>query len=168
MRLFIDGYNVIFSATSHEFNTQNSEGAREQLLSLLSAYRHVTKDSITLVFDGHPRGRMYPQTQNIHGITVIFSEADADADAVIKRLVAKETNPKAVQVVSSDNSIRNFAKRFGSECIDSDEFIRHVDRTLEQAHATRPDDEPIAKYEGLSKGEVDYWMDVFGFDKKKP
>jgi len=165
MRLYVDGYNVIFAPSAHDFHAESSESAREQLLSLLSAYRHVTTDSITVVFDGHPRGRMYPQTQNLYGITVIFSEADADADAVIKRLIAKETNPQAVTVVTSDNSIRNFAKRFGAKRVGSEEFLRHVDRTLEHAHSSRRDDVPIEKYEGLRKDQVEYWLKIFGADK---
>ncbi|MEW6359130.1 MAG: NYN domain-containing protein [Planctomycetota bacterium] len=163
MRLFIDGYNVIFASTKHAFNMDNPERARMQLISLLSAYRSITRDEITVAFDGHADGRMYPQTQKVHGITIVFSEADADADTLIKRLLAKEPNPKAAAVVSSDNSLRDFAKRLRAGQIDSEEFLRELDKRLKSAHAERADNDPIEKYEGLSRSEVDYWMKYFGF-----
>lgn len=168
MRLFIDGYNVIFARSAHEFCAERAESAREQLISLLSAYRAVTQEAITVVFDGSRAGRMYPQTQNLHGITVVFSEADADADAVLKRLLAKESNPKAATVVSSDRSVRTFAERLKARCIGSSKFLAHVDRTLKSARTKRDDAGPIEKYQGLPPEQVDYWMEVLGLNKKAP
>ncbi|NOZ23797.1 MAG: hypothetical protein GXP25_22190 [Planctomycetes bacterium] len=167
MRLLIDGYNVIFASTRRAFNMDNPERARTQLISLLSAYQSISHDDITVAFDGRAEGRMFPQTQKAHGITIVFSESDSDADTVIKRLLAREPNPKAAAVVSSDNSLQTFAKRFKAERIDSEEFLRDLDRKLKAAHARRADDDPIEKYEGLSSRDVDYWMKYFGFDTEE-
>jgi len=160
MRLIIDGYNVIFAAVGHKFRIRNPRTTRERLLADLARFKVSTGDEITVVFDG-TREAISPR-QDYHGVTVLFSNEDTDADHMIMNLVSHDEKPHTIRVVTSDNSLRAFVKRFGCEVEDAADFAERLEATLKTGQSLEtPEPEPIEKFDGISDAEVEYWLKYF-------
>lgn len=117
MDIIVDGYNVIGSE-------QGLHGAlepkRNWLVQRLLLYQKIKQFKVTVVFDGWRAGRAEQVGQRIDGISVLYSQLNEKADAVIVRL-AREKGGGSV-VVSSDHEIRNAVERFGAVAIAASEF----------------------------------------------
>jgi hypothetical protein len=165
--LFVDGYNLIFAASRKlpGFDIRQTEAAREALLALLAKFRSVHSDRVVVFFDGGPEAAHLPQRQMARGMEVIFSEAKSDADSDIKAAIAREANPRAVVVVTSDAAIRRFVERYGATVTASETFLEEVEAALKESAIPR--DEPIEKYEGTAGADAAYWLRVFGEDEPK-
>ena len=110
--LVVDGYNVIHKSERYLARVDEAaegdpfEQARELLVADVAAYakgRYVP----VIVFDA--AGNVSPERPELSpaGVRVIFSPAGESADAVIERLVTEQRLlPRAVTVVTSDNTIR--------------------------------------------------------------
>jgi len=166
--LFIDGHNVIGAAAHFmpELDLNRNEESRDRLIGLLARYRMVKHDRILLFFDGGYGAAHLPRRSMERGVDILYSEADSDADSDIKNMVSHDGNPRAIRVVTSDIAIQRFVRRYGARVIDSGEFMRELQQTLEESSV--PHDEPIEKYEGASsQDEIDYWLNVFGEQKEE-
>src|SRR5690606_38904703 len=99
------------------------------------------------------------------GIAVQFSAKDEDADTVIEQLIAADSAPKRLTVVSSDHRLQRAAKRRRATAIDSDVwFARLLQARAARNAPSRTAD--IVKPEGpFSPGDVDYWLREFGLDQ---
>lgn len=163
MKIFIDGYNLIFAASNRVggFDMSDPEAARDKLLSLLARYRAARSGRIVVFFDGSREAAHLPRREFVRGIEVVFSDAPSDADADIKNAVSHDDQPRNIQVVSSDIGIQEFARRYGVRVVDALSFL---DMMFEASNKHRvPQDEPVEKYGGAaSKDEIDYWLSVFG------
>lgn len=167
MTIFIDGYNLIFAAEKRlgGFDMRRTEAAREKLLGLLAKYNALRKDRIVVFFDGGPEAAHLPRRQWVHGMEAVFSEARSDADADIKNAVSHDDNPRDIRVVTSDAAIRKFVKRYGAQVTRAFDFLGEVQEAFRENEV--PEDEPIEKYDGPSKDEVDYWLGFFGEDEEE-
>jgi len=121
LHIIVDGYNLIRQSPSlSEIERQDLQQGREALVRQLAAYRHFRPHRITVVFDGTNAppdcGRQAPAG----GVRIAFSNRGELADAVIKRLAARERE-KAL-VVSSDLDIVRFAQERGAAVISAPEF----------------------------------------------
>ncbi len=162
MQILIDGYNLIFAASRRMggFDISETEAARDKMLGLLARYKTVRSGRFLVFFDGGQESAHLPRRQFVRGMDVLFSDPGSDADSDIKNTVSHADNPRDTRVVSSDVAIQRFVKRYGAEVTESAAFLDEVSEAL--AESALPADEPIEKYEGPSKDEVDYWMNVFG------
>ena len=163
MRFIIDGYNLIFSRRrpGRPLRQMNIEAARESLLSLLSRYRAVTGDTLVVFFDGSREATGFLRRERVNGVDIVFSYPDATADEEIKAHVEEIKARSGVYVVSSDNSLKTFARRCGLQVIDSQVFMAQVRRALGRRHERSGADEPVEKYQGPSRADVEYWLKVF-------
>ncbi len=96
------------------------QGGRDALVDALVAYKKIKGFSITVVFDGGAAGVGMPRRETVKGIRLRFSRPGELADAVIKRMAAREKE-KAL-VVTSDIEILRYVQSHGAATIGSDEF----------------------------------------------
>ena len=110
--LVVDGYNVIYKSERYLARMDETaagdpfEQARELLVADVAAYAKGRYEAV-IVFDA--AGNVSPERPELTraGVRLIFSPTGETADAVIERLVSEERRrPRAVTVVTSDNTIR--------------------------------------------------------------
>ena len=166
--LIVDGYNFYFTGLRPGDNPRDIRHAREVVIDLISRYVAGRRMRAVVFFDGGPAGQHMPRVQHMKGIEVRFSDPKIDADADIKHAVAHWHNDEEIRVVTSDNSVARFVRRFGATVTKSQDFAAELNALYaEKKEETRPGDEPIEKYEGPGKGEVDYWLRVFKQEREK-
>jgi hypothetical protein len=121
IHIIIDGYNLIRqSGVLGGLESQSIQAGRDALVEMLTAYRRVKRHNITVVFDGSSAPCDCPSRDRIQGVSIIFSRSGELADAVIKKMAAKEKE-KAI-VVSSDQDIVRHAAAFGCATLSSPVF----------------------------------------------
>ncbi|MDZ7261565.1 MAG: NYN domain-containing protein [candidate division KSB1 bacterium] len=155
-KIIIDGYNMIHQvAELRRYLDDNLECARDQLIGQLRAYRSRKRVKITLVFDGN---NVASANVNPSGVDVIFSHPPLKADPIIKALIEKEKNRKAVTIVTSDKAIVAFANQLGARTISPETFYNRIS-------IRAPEVELNSKYNGiLSSEELREWLRLFGED----
>ena len=105
--LIVDGHNVLRSAPRYaDVVARDIDAAREQLIADLGA-RAADGTDVVLVFDGAGNPSSDGTPAMVGGVTVIFSPAGVEADAVIENL-AREARLAGVEteVVTSDAETR--------------------------------------------------------------
>lgn len=121
VHIIIDGYNFIRNSDSlRALDRQDIQLGREALVDLLAAYKRIRPHRITVVFDGTGAPEFSAARDRVKGITVRFSRSGETADAVIKRMAARER--ERALVVSSDRSIVRSASASRAAIIDASEF----------------------------------------------
>jgi len=167
MPLLIDGYNLLNSTgiAVRGRGPGNLDRARQALLNTL--VESLPDDEVsrtTIVFDASESPWGVAKQTNHRGITVMFASKDEDADSVIEQLIADDSAPKRLTVVSSDHRIQRAAKRRRANFVDSDVWFAQMlrDRASRTTSAASSD---APKPEGpFSPGEVDRWLREFGLD----
>ena len=89
--------------------------------------------------------------------------AEETSGAVLQRdaLIAADSAPRRLTVVSSDHRLQRAAHRRKATAIDSDKWFAQLMRDRQERHASQP--APNLKPEGpFSAGEVEYWLKQFG------
>jgi predicted RNA-binding protein with PIN domain len=117
----------------------------------------------TVVFDASEAPWGVARQQQHRGITVMFASRDEDADTVIERLIAADSAPKRLTVVSSDHRLQRAAKRRKATAQDSDVWFAQLlrDRAARSKPSSTAD---LPKPEGpLTTGEVSQWLREFGY-----
>src|SRR5215471_1027125 len=167
MSLVIDGYNLL-NATgipSRGKGPGNLERARQALLNtLVESLPPEEVPRTIVVFDASESPWGVAREQNHRGIRVMFAAKDDDADSVIEGLIAKESAPKRLTVVSSDHRLQRAAKRRRATAVDSDVWFAQLlrDRAARLQSGSHPTAD-VPKPEGpMSPGEVERWMEEFG------
>ncbi len=124
--VLVDGYNVIGSEGRFRRNREILEKERMNLVRQLSEYRSRLEagTEILLVFDGFASDRDRSLTKARGGVTVLFSEEEGTADAVLIRL-AERYREKAI-VVSSDREVLDQSGKSGARTIGAREFMQRV------------------------------------------
>jgi uncharacterized protein len=121
IHIIIDGYNLIRqSGFLAGLERRNIQAGRDALVEMLAAYRRVKRHNITVVFDGSSAPCDCPSRDRVQGVGIVFSRCGELADAVIKRMAAREKE-KAI-VVSSDLDIIRHSAAFGCATISSPVF----------------------------------------------
>jgi uncharacterized protein len=173
MSLLIDGYNLL-NATgipSRGKGPGNLERARQALLNTLA--ESLPEDELprtTVVFDASESPWGVAKQLNHRGMTVMFASRDEDADTVIERLVAADSAPKRLTVVSSDHRLQRAAHRRKATAVDSDvwfaQLLRDRAARLESQSPGANPTADVPKPEGpLSPGEVEHWLRQFGVEE---
>lgn len=134
VHIIIDGYNLIRQSPSLEkIDRHDLQLGRETLIERLAAYKKVKGHQVTVVFDGAGAlpGMNAPGREK--GIRVRFSRHGETADAVIKRMAAREKE-KAL-VVSSDHDVADFCLSRGASVVGSREFEERMELASQMAAA---------------------------------
>jgi predicted RNA-binding protein with PIN domain len=163
MSLLIDGYNLLNVAGcfGHGKGPGGLKRAREAMLNLLA--ESIPADEVPrtiVVFDASESPWGSAHTTEHKGLSVRFAPRDGDADTLIEELIAADSAPRRLTVVSSDHRLQRAAHRRKATAIDSDKWFAQLMRDRHERHASHP--APNLKPEGpFSPGEVEYWLKMF-------
>jgi uncharacterized protein len=164
MSLLIDGYNLL-NATGilgRGIGPGGLQRAREALLNLLA--ESIPPEELsraTVVFDASEAPWGSARAVQHKGLAVRFASREADADTLIEEIIAKESAPRRLTVVSSDHRIQRAAHRRKATAVDSDKWFAQLMRDRRERSEGQPAGN--VKPEGpLSAGEVEYWLEQFG------
>jgi hypothetical protein len=163
MHYLIDGYNLMHAAglMKTRFGPGGLEKARRAIVGVLAGSLGDAARHTIIVFDARvpPADTGHEQTSPTHGIQVEFASGDDGADARIERLIAIESTPKQLTVVSSDRRIRTAAKRRGANSLDSETFWdRFVAR---RRRPIRSDPAELPEKPGRRSRDADDWLREF-------
>ncbi len=161
-RLIIDGYNLAH-CLGHPLSSQTLERTRKSLEQKLGAYASAKKAEITVVYDG--RGVLGSCEK--HGpLHIIFTPEGESADERIKSLI-DATRSRNLTVVSSDHSIRNYARVSGVASLSCQDFLSSFLRDTGKSSSTsaQPTRHDVHKKSApLSEQELQEWKNLFGMD----
>lgn len=162
MSLIIDGYNLLHaSGILGGSGPGGLERARRGLLGFLAnSLSEKQRAKTVIVFDAHDPPWGLSRRAEYEGITIYFASRHADADSLIEELIAQESAPKRLTVVSSDHRLHRAAKRRKATAVDSDRWIAEVRRARQSAGDAGPQE--TQKPDGpFSPGEVEFWLREF-------
>lgn len=121
MHIVIDGYNLIRQSDAFSLlDLQDIQFGREALIDALGEYKKVKGHRITVVFDGADAVGLGQNRDRVKGIEIRFSRGGETADAVIKRMAARDG--QKLLVVSSDRDVAQVSASKGAATIESREF----------------------------------------------
>ncbi len=144
----IDGNNLIGKIKFlKELQIKNKQGSREGLVNLLNNYFAGKKLKVTLHFDGHPNF-----TINFSKGKIIYSE-NRTSDHIIREEIDNSKNPKLITLISSDNSLINYARANSCSAIKSEDFFIEIKKKSEK-------NEEAEKLKRLEK-EKDFFLELF-------
>ncbi len=155
MHILIDGYNLIRqSNTFSPFDLQDIQLGREALIDALCEYKKVKRHRITVVFDGTDAVGLGQHRDRLKGIEIRFSRGGETADAVIKRMAARDG--QKLLVVSSDRDVAQFSASRGATTINSREFENRLALAAPSQGLFEDDDDdtgwiPTTKKKGPSR-----------------
>ncbi len=174
MLLLIDGYNVVSPIAPPNRNPDprwlNRE--RNQLLKRLGEHLDVKiRGQTCVVFDAAQPPPDRPSRYLVDGIDVRFAVGYDEADDLIEELIAANSSPKNLAVVSSDHRIQAAAKRRGSTFFDSEPWlddlldgrVRLSDRVTSRER-NEGDRTETHKPDSVSGDDTSHWMREFGFE----
>ena len=161
MPFLIDGYNLLFTLglTSRHWGPHALEKSREDLLAWIEQALDEQSAAVRIVFDGRQGFRSQAVSRRPSGLEVHFATQQL-ADDAIGDLIRKESNPRALTVVSSDHRVQEAARRRGCSAWDSAELI---DWILERGSPEPP--KPVSqesKPETTSDEDTAHWLREFG------
>jgi hypothetical protein len=126
VHIIVDGYNVIRqSPVLKPLDLQDLQLGREALIDRLAAFKRLKGHRITVVFDGANEASVFDDRDREKGIRIRFSRLGESADAVIKRMAAREK--QGALVVSSDRDVAGFSAGQGAAVISAPEFEETMD-----------------------------------------
>nr|HQI47754.1 NYN domain-containing protein [bacterium] len=129
------------------------ERAREEVIRKHAVYAAARTVRVMLVFDGQNDAGPPARIQS-GKIRVIYSRPPENADALIKRLVQAEKQPRNTLVVTSDQPLARFVQSCGAQLLSSEQW-RHK---LEQGR----DADLQEKHGGSNDLDLDEWLQLFG------
>lgn len=138
MRYLIDGYNLLFALgkLSPRSGKPALENARRWLAQQLQN-RHPDRALVTVVFDGQRAPPGATSHEHTGSIPFLFSQGQT-ADDLIEDLIAADSAPRELTIVSNDHRIRQAGRRRGCSVLGClDYFEQPPSRP-----APRPDDAP--------------------------
>ena len=102
-----------------------------------------------------------PSGKEIAGLDVVYAGASQEADDVIELLIARDSAPRRLLVVSTDRRLVRAANRRRAQSITSQAFLRHL-----AADSEKPKARPLPGFAAqvpLNEYAVGYWMSLFGY-----
>jgi len=153
----IDGNNLLWAL--HESFEDREIKTEVELCRVLSQYFGQIGGTGQIVFDGAgPADKN--EFNTIDNLEVYFAGFHCDADTVIEEKITADTSPRRLTVVSSDRRLRKAAGERKAMALKAEDFWQQVRRELARRNPKRR--EPEEKREGLTDGETDKWLEVFG------
>lgn len=168
MALLIDGYNLLHAAglLGRRLGPGGLERARGALLSFLASSLTPEEAARTVVvFDaGASAPRDRPRSEILHGIQVHYAEPGEEADDLLERLIAADSAPKQLTVVSGDHRLQRAAKRRKATALASDVWFDALKRRRNLPPSSNAGPRPVKPTEPLGPEEVEQWLQEFGLD----
>jgi len=156
----IDGNNLLWAL--HDVFDEREITTEVELCRVLSRYFAQIGECGQIVFDG--AGPLDKSPFNtIDYLEVYFAGLHHDSDSVIEGKIVADASPRQLAIVSSDRRLRKAAGERKATALKSEDFWQQVRRELTRGKPKRR--EPEEKREGLTEGETDKWLEVFGLDE---
>jgi predicted RNA-binding protein with PIN domain len=126
----VDGMNLIGSRPDRWWN--DPDQAVRRLIDELDAYAATTGEDVTVVFDRRPSD---VQPGHHGSVVVAFASWHGRnaADHEIVRIVAEDSAPGSIRVVTSDRRLAERVRELGARVTSSMSFRRRLDSALEAA-----------------------------------
>jgi predicted RNA-binding protein with PIN domain len=156
--LIIDGYNVIH-AEPHRFQKMTRlESRRAHLVRIIKSATTLQYDKIIIVFDG--REVKQPALNESEGKVIVrYSSANREADDVIQQYIREKSHHSELEIVSSDNKIRNAARDHTLTVISSQQFWQKLSPKSQKKQTASEALSPTDRQ--LSNKEVQEWVKLF-------
>lgn len=101
--LFVDGYNIINSwERFNKLKNENLEEARNDLIEIMTEYKHYSGIEVIIVFDAHLVKGNCGTKENYNGLKVIYTKENETADQYIEKQLDEIGRIKRVRVATSD------------------------------------------------------------------
>jgi uncharacterized protein len=169
MRWLIDGYNVMHAGgrLGPKLGREGFRRARRRFLDELSAVLgpQVGRQT-TVVFDASVHPGDFALDAEYRGLGIVFALGDENADARIEQLIAGDSNPRTLTVVSSDRRIRQAASRRKTRSLTADQYWELID-DLKERRLTEPRFEdsaqptPRRRDQPPAPDESTHWLTAF-------
>ena len=124
-RWLIDAMNVIGSRPDKWWN--DPDKAMWSLAVSLDEYAGITGDEVTVVFDRPPKPAPDVATARL---AYAARRGRNAADHEIVEMIARDSDPSSLRVVTSDKALRDRVTELGARLMSSGAFRDRVDRTL--------------------------------------
>ncbi|HIE08209.1 MAG TPA: hypothetical protein EYP64_09200 [Desulfarculaceae bacterium] len=124
MWLAIDGYNVIAALTGEALARLDIEYEREEFNQLLVRYRGLSKNRITVVYDGGRALGREPRNYSESGVKITFSTSGQTADQLLIRMAHQYGS--GLTVVSSDREVARESEKSGAVVLEAGEFVQRM------------------------------------------
>ncbi len=163
VRLLIDGYNLMhaWGRLGTKLSRDGFRRVRRRFLDDLARELGPELSSeATVVFDASAHPGDFPLKAEYRGLSLVFALGEESADARIEALIALDSTPKSLVVVSSDRRIRQAAHRRKARSIKSDDLLDALEKRRRTALAA-PDD-PSDPDRAQSAGDSNHWLETFG------
>ena len=153
MPYLIDGHNLIARLPDIDLGDPDDEA---KLVIKLRGFVAMNRKKCTVIFDGGIPGG-YSMMSN-KSVEVIFASAShTNADDLLRERIRKIADARNWTIVSSDQEILDFARRYKMQVQTSAEFVQYLQR-----NPRIQDSRGEATHVQVSKDEVDEWLDIFG------
>jgi predicted RNA-binding protein with PIN domain len=153
----IDGYNLIHAlGLLHKRPAAGElEHARHELLAFLQERGAGLAGALSVIFDArrHPRRAVAEET--VGDIQVLYA-VKREAGDLMEELIAGDTQPGRLQVVSDDHRIQQAARRRGAAALGCQEFLDRLESRPRSAPPP-PNEAPAPLAE-----ERAHWLEEFG------
>jgi predicted RNA-binding protein with PIN domain len=126
-RWIVDGMNVIGSRPDGWWN--DPDGAVRRFIEELDRYGSRTGEEVTAVFDRRPPD-MLPGRRGAVNVAFASRRGRNAADHEIIRMVAEDTAPASLTIVTSDARLAEQVRALGAHVRSSGTFRRHLDETV--------------------------------------
>jgi len=160
--VIVDGYNVLHASGvfGKGRGTRGFEESRTALLDLMVDLLGRETSNVIVVFDAAEAPDGLPSRLAHRGLRVWFAREYPDADSLIEELVASDTSPLQLVVVSSDRRLAAAARRRRATCIESDVWLNDLRKRSRENPllAIQYDAKPCAP---ATSQEVQRWLDEF-------
>ncbi len=161
-RFLIDGYNLVH-ALGFLHPRQPASALHEARLKLFDFLKGHFKDEahrLTVVFDAHRPARGGNPDQWVRGIHVLYAVRHQVADDLLEILLASESQPSTVIMVSSDSRLLKAARRKKVLAWTCDAFLDFLDRKPE--NLLKKPEKNAQDRASLSPEETEHWLREFG------
>lgn len=167
MALLIDGYNLMHAAAfvGRGHGPGGLERSRQALLDFVAeSLDEKQRRATTVVFDAAQAPPGLPRWASYREITVRFAEKRETADELIEQLIAADSTPRRLVVVSSDHRLHRAARRRRATPVDSDRWYAEVLRRRAQRAPKHPSQ---AKPDAADPADIEFWLEEFGDDASR-
>lgn len=103
-----------------------------------------------------------PDGREIAGMDVLYAGAGREADDVIELLIARDSAPRRLLVVSTDRRLVRAARRRRAQSLTSQQFLAQLAHDAEKPSARALPG--FATQVPLNPYDVAYWLAAFGYD----
>jgi uncharacterized protein len=165
MTFLIDGYNLMHAIGYLRQGIPDGglERARTRFLDWLAASAKKQTDLFRVVFDAQGSTKKSPESDH-RGVRVLFSYRQT-ADDLIEELLAGESIPSRITVVSNDTRIQAAGNRRGSMVYTCEQF---VDYLIDDSNVPPQPLPQVDKPEHTATpDEMAAWLNAFSKPKRK-